>query len=172
VSEWTNRQNHTTRESIISSRGNTRNNTNPVENSYGNRPYRIVFFSWGGVRLSPLGTSATNWPIVPAQDDRWVSSICWNENWQGKPKYSEKTCHSATLSTTNPTLPDLGSNPGSRVGKPATNRLGYGTAWPYRICNVDCQDKRSVQIECNHLSDAFFMYIVTWSRKAGIAEPE
>jgi hypothetical protein len=22
--------------------------------------------SWGGVRLSPLGTSATNWPIVPA----------------------------------------------------------------------------------------------------------
>jgi hypothetical protein len=27
----------------------------------------IVFFlvSWGGVRLSPLGTSATNWPIVP-----------------------------------------------------------------------------------------------------------
>jgi hypothetical protein len=25
---------------------------------------------WGGVRLSPLGTSATNWPIVPARDDR------------------------------------------------------------------------------------------------------
>jgi hypothetical protein len=26
--------------------------------------------SWGGVRLSPLGTSATIWPIVPAPDDR------------------------------------------------------------------------------------------------------
>jgi hypothetical protein len=25
--------------------------------------------SWGGVRLSPLGTSVTNWPIVPAPDD-------------------------------------------------------------------------------------------------------
>jgi hypothetical protein len=25
----------------------------------------------------------------------------WNEDWQGKPKYSEKTCPSATLSTTN-----------------------------------------------------------------------
>jgi hypothetical protein len=25
---------------------------------------------WGGVRLSPLDTSATNWPIVPAPDDR------------------------------------------------------------------------------------------------------
>jgi hypothetical protein len=26
--------------------------------------------SWGGVRLSPLGTSATNWLILPAPDDR------------------------------------------------------------------------------------------------------
>jgi hypothetical protein len=30
----------------------------------------------------------------------------------GKPKYSKKTCPSSTLSTTNPTLQDLGSNPG------------------------------------------------------------
>jgi hypothetical protein len=46
----------------------------------------------------------------------------------GAPKYSEKTCPSATLSTTNPIWPDLGSNPGRRGGKPAINRLGYGTA--------------------------------------------
>jgi hypothetical protein len=26
--------------------------------------------SWGGVILSLLGTSATNWPIVPAPEDR------------------------------------------------------------------------------------------------------
>jgi hypothetical protein len=25
-----------------------------------------VFFSWGGVQMDPLGTSATEWPIVPA----------------------------------------------------------------------------------------------------------
>jgi hypothetical protein len=31
----------------------------------------------------------------------------WNKDWQGKPKYSEKTCPGATLSTTNPTRPDL-----------------------------------------------------------------
>jgi hypothetical protein len=81
------------------------------------------------VRLSPLGTSATGWPIVPAPDDRWwVCSRRWNEKWQGKPKYSEKTCPSATLSITNPTWPDLSSNPGFRGGKPATNRLSYGTA--------------------------------------------
>jgi hypothetical protein len=40
-----------------------------------------------------------------------------------KPKYSEKTCPSATLSTTNPTWLNPGSNPGRRSGKPATNRL-------------------------------------------------
>jgi hypothetical protein len=26
--------------------------------------------SWGGVRPSPLGTSSSDWPIVPAPDDR------------------------------------------------------------------------------------------------------
>jgi hypothetical protein len=82
--------------------------------------------SWGGVRLSPLGTSATNWPIAPAQDDRWwVWSSRWNENWQGKPKYSEKTCPSDTWSTKNSTKPDLCSNSGRRDGNPATKRLSY-----------------------------------------------
>jgi hypothetical protein len=84
------------------------------------------FFSWGE-------TESTwyygHWPIVPAPDDRWwLWSNRWNVNWQGKPKYLEKTCPSATLSTTNPTWPDLGSNPGRRGGKPASNRLSYGTA--------------------------------------------
>jgi hypothetical protein len=46
-----------------------------------------------------------------------------NANWQGEPKCSEKTFPSATLSTTNPTWPDPGSNPGRRGGKPATNTL-------------------------------------------------
>jgi hypothetical protein len=78
---------------------------------------------------SPFGTSATNWPIVPAPDDRWwwMWNSRWNENWQGKPKYSEKTCPIGILSTTNPTWPDLRLNPGRRGGKPATNRLSYGT---------------------------------------------
>jgi hypothetical protein len=67
------------------------------------------------VRLSLLGTSATVWPVVPTQDDRWwwMWSSLWNNNWQGKPKYSEKTYPSFTLSGTNPTWPDLGSNPGA-----------------------------------------------------------
>jgi hypothetical protein len=57
----------------------------------------------------------------------WGWIIWWNE-WQGKPKYSEKTCPDATLSTTNPTWPEPGLNPDRRGGKPATNRFSYGAA--------------------------------------------
>jgi hypothetical protein len=52
--------------------------------------YIVFFFSFlGWVRLSPLGTSANIWLIVPTPDDRWwrVWSSRWNENWQGKSKY-------------------------------------------------------------------------------------
>jgi hypothetical protein len=74
-----------------------------------------VFFIASGVGLSPLYCGHF-WPIVPAPDDRWgwLLGNWWNENWQGKPKYSKKTCPSATLSITNPTWPDPGSNPGRR----------------------------------------------------------
>jgi hypothetical protein len=41
-----------------------------------------------------------------------------------------KTCPSATLSSTNPTWTDPGSNPGPRGERPATNRLSHGTAYP------------------------------------------
>jgi hypothetical protein len=41
-----------------------------------------------------------------------------------------KTCPSATLSTTNPTWTNPGSNPGLRGGRPAANRLSHGTARP------------------------------------------
>jgi hypothetical protein len=70
------------------------------------------------------------WPIVPATDGRWgwLWSNWWNEDWQGKPKYLEKTRPSAKVSTTNPTWPDPGSNTGRCGGKPATNRLSYAAA--------------------------------------------
>jgi hypothetical protein len=89
-----------------------------------------ALISLGGVTLSPFGTLATIWPIVLAPYDRWwwVWSNHWNENWQAKQSYSEKTCHSASVSTTNPIWSDLGSNPGLRGGKPAAIRLSYITA--------------------------------------------
>jgi hypothetical protein len=54
---------------------------------------------------------------------KWVFTR-WND-WQEKPKYSEKTCPSSALSTTNPTCcPD--ANPGRQDGKPATLGLNLG----------------------------------------------
>jgi hypothetical protein len=83
---------------------------------------------WNGVRLSSLDMSATTWSIVPIPGDIWVWSRRWNENWQGKPKYSEITCPSTTLPIKHPTWPDLESTPGRNGGKWATNGLSYGTA--------------------------------------------
>jgi hypothetical protein len=89
----------------------------------------VEVFLGGGVKLSPIGTSVTIWPAVLAPDDRWwwMWSSRWNENLQGKPKYSEKTCPSTTLFTTNPSWPDLGSNRGATVG---SRRLSaWAKAW-------------------------------------------
>jgi hypothetical protein len=66
----------------------------------------------------------------------WGWGIWWNEDWQEKSNYSEKTCPSATLSTTNPTWPDPGSNPGRRGGRPANNRLSYGAALNRTIVDI------------------------------------
>jgi hypothetical protein len=52
----------------------------------------------------------------------------WHVIDRGKPTTLRKTCPSATLSTINPTWTDLGSNPGLRSERPATNRLSHGTA--------------------------------------------
>jgi hypothetical protein len=41
----------------------------------------------------------------------------------------EKTCPCATLSTTNTTWTDPGSNPGLQGERPAANRLSHGTAY-------------------------------------------
>jgi hypothetical protein len=113
------------------------------------------------VRLSPLGTSANIWPIIPAPDDRWwVWSIRWNENWQGKPKYLEKTCPSATLSTTNPTWPDLGLNPGRRDGKLATNLLSYFTALK---STWSCMQLRKEKMRQNLISYSLFQFPLSLS---------
>jgi hypothetical protein len=52
-------------------------------------------------------------------------SISRRNEWQEKPKYSEKTCTSATLSTINPTGLVLMSNPGHLGRDPVTIRVSY-----------------------------------------------
>jgi hypothetical protein len=81
-------------------------------------PPLFFLVSWGGVRLSPLATSA---------------NICrGNRSTRRKP---------APVPLCLPQIPhdDLGSNPGRRGGKPATNRLSYATAFPHVI--IGSKDK-------------------------------
>jgi hypothetical protein len=62
----------------------------------------------------------------------------WNEIDRGKPKNSEKTCPSATLSTTNPTWTDPGSSPGLHGGRPAANSLSHGKG-QNAVWNIECE---------------------------------
>jgi hypothetical protein len=54
----------------------------------------LVGWDWVHLILRPLLTPDDRW--------WWLWSSWRNEDWQGKPKYSEKTCPGATLPTTNP----------------------------------------------------------------------
>jgi hypothetical protein len=46
------------------------------------------------VKLSPLGTSATNWPVVPVRDDRWWAwSSRWNVNLPGETEILGENLH-------------------------------------------------------------------------------
>jgi hypothetical protein len=77
----------------------------------------------GGVQLHPLGTAATNRPILPTPGDYDNGENRWNDDWQRKPKYSEKTCPSATSSSTNPTC---SARTRTRTAAVGSQRL---TAW-------------------------------------------
>jgi hypothetical protein len=57
-------------------------------------------------------------------------SSWWDEKWQGKLKYSEKSCPTVT---TNPTQLDLGSNSARRGGIPPNNRLSYFKAFKENV---------------------------------------
>jgi hypothetical protein len=75
--------------------------------------------------MGPLGTSATEWPIVPVPGD-YDDLVEWRlageiEVLGGNLPQRHFVHHKSPL--TNP-----GSNPGRRGGKPATNRLSYGAA--------------------------------------------
>jgi hypothetical protein len=105
---------------------------NPYGVTAQNMALLIFFIILSGVRLSLLVLR----PLLAycTSPRCWLWRDWWNEDWQGKPKYSEKTCPGATLSTTNPTWLDPSLKPGRRGGKPATNRLSYGAAWQSSYC--------------------------------------
>jgi hypothetical protein len=85
--------------------------------------HHIFCFNWGKVRLSSLGTSATIWPInqpLMMDDEEWSSR--WND-WEGKPKYSEKP---ATVPLCPPQIPHDLTRARIRATAVGSQRL---TAW-------------------------------------------
>jgi hypothetical protein len=90
----------------------------------------IIFYFSLWDETESIWYCSQSWSIVPAPDVKWFCewNNWWNEDWQGKPKYSVKAYSRAILCTTNPTWPDPGLNLGRRSGKPATDLLSYGTS--------------------------------------------
>jgi hypothetical protein len=94
---------------------------------YSNMVWFFFWYSGSGVQLGPLGTAATNRPIVPAPgdyDDGEIGGmIIGRENRSTRrkpapvPLYPPQSPHA-----------DPDANPGRSGGKPATNRLSYGMA--------------------------------------------
>jgi hypothetical protein len=76
-----------------------------------------------GVQLGPLGTAATNKPIVPAPGDYDDGEI---GGMIGRGKSTRRK--PAPVPLCPPQTPD--ANRGRRGRKPATNRFSYGTAKP------------------------------------------
>jgi hypothetical protein len=88
------------------------------------------------VVMSSHQVSCQHRDYVPSMR-RWLMNLehLVDENWQGKPKYSQKTSPSVTLSNTNPTWSDLGSNPDLGCGKPSTSHLSNDTV-QYLMLNI------------------------------------
>jgi hypothetical protein len=85
----------------------------------------LVFFSFlGWVETESTWYFGHYWPIVPAPDDRWwMWRSRWNGNWQGKRKYSEKTC---PVPLSPPQIPHDMTWAGTRAAAVGSRRL---TAW-------------------------------------------
>jgi hypothetical protein len=107
----------------------------------------LICIVGGGIKVH----STLRPPMAYCASPGW---LWWWRNrrndWQGKPKYSERTCPSAALCTTNPTCCPY-ANPGRRSGKPASNRLSYGTALASRYTYYAIPaivEKASLLIRC------------------------
>jgi hypothetical protein len=84
----------------------------------------------------------------------WIREVddCEAINWQGKQKYSEKSCSIVALSVTNPTWPDVGRG----RGKPATNCLSCrAVSYPTKKKRKKRTDRSEIQ-NLRYLTNADF----------------
>jgi hypothetical protein len=86
--------------------------------------------------LGPLGTSVTS-GLLYLPRWLWGWRIWWNDDWQGKPKYSEKTCTSALCPPQSPLDKTRARTRAAAVG---SQRL---TAWDEQMNNSPLWHRRS-----------------------------
>jgi hypothetical protein len=96
-----------------------------------------IFFPEGGMGLDSRPKRGCLLTLAYYSFPRWYEfGERWRNDMTGENRRTRRnTCPSATLSTTNPTWIDLGTNPGLRGERPATNDLSHGTA-PYKALIV------------------------------------
>jgi hypothetical protein len=96
-----------------------------------------------------------------------MMSVEQSVEWAGRGNWStrRKPATGATLSTTNPTRPDLASNPSRRGGKPATNRLIYVTALlPYSLFHwLSCSSAKNFGLNLNRDTDFSWQFFSSTS---------
>jgi hypothetical protein len=107
-----------------------------------------VFFFFLGVKWNRLHYYWGHCrPTVPAPDDDECGAV-GGMIGKGKSKYSEETCSSAALSTTNPTWSDPGSNSDHRGGN--RQLTAWATTRP-----ISCSFYSSVLCSCHLLRVSF-----------------
>jgi hypothetical protein len=94
----------------------------------------VIFYfrrKWLVVRFESTWYCGHYWPIVQAPDDRWgwLWRIWWNKDWQAKPKYSEKTCPSATFP---PQIPHEQTRARTRAARGSQRLTAWAMARPRR----------------------------------------
>jgi hypothetical protein len=91
------------------------------------KEFILIGIVGGGVQFGPIDIAATNRPIVPAPGDYDEGEIGGKLIGRGNRSTRSKPVPVPLCPPQIPhSCPD--ANPGRRGGKPATNRLSYGTA--------------------------------------------
>jgi hypothetical protein len=86
--------------------------------------------------MGPLGTSATEWPIVLAPGDYDDEEFGKMKIGRGNRSTRRKPAPAPLCPPQIPLDETRGANPGSRGEKPATNRLSYGATFHIYVNRV------------------------------------
>jgi hypothetical protein len=97
-----------------------------------------VFFFIGGVGLSPLGTAATSGLLYRPQmiDEDDCGAIGGMKIGRGNRSTRRKPAPAPLCPQQIPHDQTRARTPGRRGGKPATNRLSYGTACCFQVSQI------------------------------------